>query len=203
MNNQTDSYKPLNRNSKHYIQPSHQQSTPGTLLLPCNYLIDFEKRMSELGIRSISKYLQFLLKKYQVSIFNYGFPRSNKTKTQYQDLGRNLLRINIRASNTDWIVLSELSHGLGFSRCYVFVILFELDTGIRSDIDRVPTPRLNRDGKVIQYAITVTNIILPEGDIYIKKCKLNELSRLRDPVIRDYSEYFNTDGSLKRYWSKY
>ncbi len=153
-----------------------------------------------LGVRSLRHYLQFLLHRYQMSIFNNEFPKNQKLKTRYQGTGRQLLRIGIRASNRDWIVLSEISLGLGYSRCCVFVLLLELDLGILKEIERVLTPRLNEDRKIIPYAIVVTQIIYPMGDIYQKRLRLYELSRMRDPIVRECPGYFNRDGSLKRTW---
>jgi len=56
--------------------------------------------------------------------------RSYKWKKNYQSYGQDLRRYNFRPSESDWALLSILSNGLGFSRCYVFVFLMLIDAGI-------------------------------------------------------------------------
>jgi hypothetical protein len=54
-------------------------------------------------------------------------PEPKKVKTEYQEEGLNLQRINFRPTNSDWIELGELALAFGKSRCWVFVYLLKLD----------------------------------------------------------------------------
>lgn len=58
------------------------------------------------------------------------FLRSGKWKCRYQSECCDLQRFNFRPHDADWAKLSLLSHGSGFSRCFIFVYLFMLDTGL-------------------------------------------------------------------------
>ncbi len=192
-----DCHKPIHLNVNKVMPPSSLPSTPGTLLLPSDYEELLEQRMQKLGIPSVGIYFHFLLQNYKNSIFDKKFPKSNRIKTQYQDSGKQLLRLSLRVSNNDWMVLSQISLAMGYSRCRVFVMLLELDLGLVGEIEGVLTPRCNSEGKIIQYAIVITQIIFPSGDKYQKRLRLYELSRLRNPLIRSYPEYYNMDGSFK------
>jgi hypothetical protein len=50
-----------------------------------------------------------------------------KIKTEYQDEGLDLHRVNFRVSNSDWLELGELALAFGKSRCWMFTYLLELD----------------------------------------------------------------------------
>ncbi len=196
MSIQSDNFVPINKRVRRACPPSAQPTTPGTLLIPEKYLEQLEHRMNQLNMKSFSVYLRFLLYQYQRAVFDNDFPKSSKIKTEYQGVGKNLLKIAIRATNNDWMLLSEISLGLGFSRCFVVVMLLEMDLGIKQKIERVLTTRYNRDGKIIPFAVVITQIIYPTGDWYEKKLRIYELSRLRDPLVRAYPDHYNKDGSF-------
>jgi len=72
--------------------------------------------------------------------------RSSKWKCQFQSAGSDLIRFNFRPSRDDWAKLSILSHGSGFSRCYIFVFLMLIDLGLMrlhlSVFNNVGTPMI-------------------------------------------------------------
>ena len=54
-------------------------------------------------------------------------PPPRKIKTEYQNEGLDLKRVNFRVNNADWIELGELALVFGKSRCWMFTYLLELD----------------------------------------------------------------------------
>lgn len=197
MNSAADIYEPIHEKLKSRIDPSCNPITPGTFLIPVIYYERMLNRMKDRNAHSVSKYLNYLLKKYKLEVFHKKFPQSIRVKTQYQSYGQELVRVSVRPSNSDWMILSELSQGLGISRCYLFVLLLEIDIDIRTKNVGIPIPRRAKDYREIKYAISITQIIYPGQRRCLKKLQLYELSRLRNPNVRLYPEYFYKDGSFK------
>ena len=72
-------------------------------------------------------YLRKLLRRYRTVTHTGLLPKPKKVKTEYQEEGQNLERVNFRPRNTDWIELGELALAFGKSRCWIFVYLLKLD----------------------------------------------------------------------------
>lgn len=53
--------------------------------------------------------------------------QSGKWKKVYQAEGQGLVRVNFYPHEVDWARLSVLSNATGYSRCFLFVYLMELD----------------------------------------------------------------------------
>ncbi len=202
MNLTLDKYEPIHKNVNCKIHPESHLTTPGTLLIPEAYSALMIERMQKLNMRSFSIYFRYLISEYKVSVLSSRFPVSQNIKKKYQTNGLSLRRVSIRSSNEDWLILSELSHGTGLSRCFVFVLLFEMDIGLLGNIDVVPTPRSNKSGKILKYAVIFSQIVYPMSNYYQRRIRIYELSRLRDPLIREYPEYYEKDGSYKIKMSK-
>lgn len=97
-----------------------------TLLIPEYLLTDFQRKMAEYG-NSLPIYFLHLLRRFRVFSLSGMIPPPRKIKTEYQDEGLNLHKVNFRVSNAAWIELGELSIAFGKSRCALFVYLLELD----------------------------------------------------------------------------
>jgi hypothetical protein len=116
------------RNSNAFVidKLNERENTISTLLIPEhlleNFLLAKEKHKGNLTI-----YLRKLLRRYRSLAHSGMIPEPKKVKTEYQEEGLNLQRINFRPTNSDWIELGELALAFGKSRCWVFVYLLKLD----------------------------------------------------------------------------
>lgn len=99
--------------------------TVSTLLIPEHLLNDFYKKVNEIG--SVTSYIKYLLKKSRMITFSGMLPPPLKVKTEFQEEGLRLSRINFRVHNEDWLELGELAVAFGKSRCYLVSFLLELD----------------------------------------------------------------------------
>jgi len=97
-----------------------------TLLIPA-HLLDKLKEKSKINGNSLVAYLKILLRNFRTFTHSGLIPPPLKIKTEYQDVGLNLHRLNFRVSNADWLELGELALAFGKSRCWLFVFLLELD----------------------------------------------------------------------------
>lgn len=52
---------------------------------------------------------------------------SKGIRKRYQAEGQDLVRHDIRVPEETWAILTEISHGLGYSRCFIFAKLLELE----------------------------------------------------------------------------
>ena len=116
------------RNSKAFVinQLDEQEITVSTLLIPEHLLEDF-LRAKQKHKENLTIYLRKLLRRYRSLTHSGMIPVPTKVKTEYQEEGLNLQRLNFRPMNSDWIELGELALAFGKSRCWVFVYLLKLD----------------------------------------------------------------------------
>jgi len=116
------------RNSNAYVFDNldERDNTVSTLLIPENMLEDF---LGEKGKHqdNISIYLRKLLRRYRSLTHSGMIPTPIKVKTEYQEEGLNLKKINFRPMNSDWVELGELGLAFGKSRCWMFIYLLKLD----------------------------------------------------------------------------
>lgn len=100
--------------------------TISTVLVPAHLLDDLKKKTKEHG-NSLVVYLRNLLWMYRTVTHSGMIHPPRKIKTEYQDEGLDLKRLNFRVGNADWLELGELALAFGKSRCWMFVFLLELD----------------------------------------------------------------------------
>jgi len=100
--------------------------TISTLLVPSHLLEDLKKKTKEHG-NSLVVYLRNLLWMYRTVSHSGMIHPPRKIKTEYQEEGLDLKRLNFRVNNSDWIELGELALAFGKSRCWMFTFLLELD----------------------------------------------------------------------------
>ena len=100
--------------------------TISTVLVPALLVEDLKQKTREHG-NSLVVYLRNLLWMYRTFTHSGMIPPPRKIKTEYQNEGLDLKRVNFRVNNADWIELGELALVFGKSRCWMFTYLLELD----------------------------------------------------------------------------
>ncbi len=100
--------------------------TISTVLVPAHLVEDLKQKTREHG-NSLVVYLRNLLWMYRTFTHSGMIPPPRKIKTEYQNEGLDLKRVNFRVNNADWIELGELALVFGKSRCWMFTYLLELD----------------------------------------------------------------------------
>jgi len=100
--------------------------TISTLLVPAHLVEGLKRKTKEHG-NSLVVYLRNLLWMYRTITHSGMIHPPRKIKTEYQDEGLDLQRLNFRVGNADWLELGELALAFGKSRCWMFTYLLELD----------------------------------------------------------------------------
>ncbi len=103
-----------------------RNQTVSTLLIPKELKEDFQLLLEKYQ-GNLSLYLKILLKRYQTITHSGLIPEPIKVKTEYQEKNQDLIRLNFRPMNSDWVELGELALAFGKSRCWLFVYLLKLD----------------------------------------------------------------------------
>lgn len=106
-------------------QLNELENTASTLLIPANMMEALNQKI--LVHKNLAAYLEHLLLICKIFSHSGMLPDPKKIKTEYQEEGLDLQRVNFRAQNADWIELGELALGFGKSRCFVFTFLLKLD----------------------------------------------------------------------------
>ena len=115
-----------NKKSFHFDRVRLSDKTISTLLVPSHLLPDLKQKTKEHG-NSLVIYLRNLLWMCRTLTHSGMIPPPIKIKSEYQDEGLDLKRVNFRVGNSDWIELGELALAFGKSRCWLFTFLLELD----------------------------------------------------------------------------
>ena len=105
---------------------NERDKTISTLLVP-DYLCEKLKLKTKENGNSLRVYLRNLLWMYRTITHSGMIQPPRKIKTEYQEEGLNLRRVNFRVGNADWLELGELALVFGKSRCWMFTYLLELD----------------------------------------------------------------------------
>lgn len=103
-----------------------RDKTISTLLVPAYLINPLKEKIKEHG-NLFPVYLRNLLWMFRSLTHSGMIHPPKKIKTEYQEEGLDLKRINLRPFNADWIELGELALAFGKSRCWIFVYLLELD----------------------------------------------------------------------------
>lgn len=101
-------------------------NTISTVLVPAHLIDSLKKKTKEHG-NSLVVYLRNLLWMYRNITHSGMIQPPRKIKTEYQEEGLDLKRLNFRVNNVDWLELGELALAFGKSRCWMFTFLLELD----------------------------------------------------------------------------
>ncbi|MCC6276003.1 MAG: DUF1564 family protein [Leptospiraceae bacterium] len=111
--------------------PDKTHGSVSTLLIPVKTVSCLERYHS---LKELPGILSRLLLKYRNLALSETLDASEKVQTLYQDKGQGLVKKSFRPIGEDWIQLSILAHGLGISRCLLFVtlLMLELDSMAQS-----------------------------------------------------------------------
>ncbi|MCB1141482.1 MAG: DUF1564 family protein [Leptospiraceae bacterium] len=91
-------------------------------------MIDFLQIKLKKSRLKLPEYFHFLLMRYQ-NIFQLGMiDLSTRSRIEYQEVRQNLVKINFRPKNLDWIKISQLSIMYRKSRCFLFSLLLKYDS---------------------------------------------------------------------------
>ena len=124
------------------VSPRSQTNTPSTLLIPAALMPLLYKERCTCPLAAT---LDRLLCKYRGMTLCKLLPVAEKCKTQYQDAGLDLKRVNFRPDNKSWLELGLLARAFGISRCMLFVCLYMMYVGNSAESsDGVPTDREGR-----------------------------------------------------------
>jgi hypothetical protein len=87
--------------------------------------LDFEESVKING--GVRKFLALLLDKYRILTHSGALPEACKLKTEFQDEGQDLQRVNFKPDNDDWLELGQVATFYGKSRCWIFTYLLRLE----------------------------------------------------------------------------
>jgi hypothetical protein len=96
-----------------------------TLLIPENLLDEFKSRAEK--YKGVPTYFKALLRKFRVFTHSGLIPAPTKLKTEFQNSGQNLKRVNFVPANVDWLEIGCIALTYGKSRTWVFSFLLYLD----------------------------------------------------------------------------
>lgn len=99
------------------MKPSQHPTTDSSLLIPNKFFDVFEEKTIFI---SREEYFSLLLHRYKELALGGIFPKTEKPKTSYQEKDQNLIKVNFRPNNDDWIELGIIAHFLGVSRTALF-----------------------------------------------------------------------------------
>jgi hypothetical protein len=107
------------------INIESKMDTSSTLLIPENLLDEFKSRAGR--YKGVPTYFKALLKKFRIFTHAGLIPPPSKLKTEFQNEGQNLKRVNFVPSNVDWLEIGCIALSYGKSRTWVFTFLLYLD----------------------------------------------------------------------------
>ncbi|MBK8397500.1 MAG: DUF1564 family protein [Leptospiraceae bacterium] len=108
------------------LKEKDQNRSISTLLIPAHLETSLKMRIKENGNR-FHVYLKNLLWMYRTFTHSGMIHPPRTLKTEYQEEGLDLKRVNFRPFYADWLELGNLALAFGKSRCWLFVFLLELD----------------------------------------------------------------------------
>jgi hypothetical protein len=107
------------------INTKTKLESSSTLLIPKIFLDEFKIRAEK--YRGVPTYFKALLKKFRIFTHSGLIPAPTKIKTEFQNEGQNLKRVNFVPSNEDWLEIGCIALSYGKSRTWVFTFLLYLD----------------------------------------------------------------------------
>ena len=108
------------------LKEKDQNRSISTLLIPAHLETSLKMRIKENGNR-FHVYLKNLLWMYRTFTHSGMIHPPRTLKTEYQEEGLDLKRVNFRPFYADWLELGNLALAFGKSRCWLFVYLLKLD----------------------------------------------------------------------------
>jgi hypothetical protein len=114
----------INQNS-FSINMETKMDSSSTLLIPENLLDEFKSRAEK--YKGVPTYFKALLRKFRVFTHAGLIPAPSKLKTEFQNEGQYLKRVNFVPANVDWLEIGCIALTYGKSRTWVFTFLLYLD----------------------------------------------------------------------------
>jgi hypothetical protein len=115
----------FNKHAHSKIDLNKGKRTTSTVLVPDELIFDFETRVKATG--GMRKFLALLLDKYRILTHSGALPEACKVKTEFQEEGQDLHRVNFVPDNEDWLELGQVATFYGKSRCWIFTYLLRLE----------------------------------------------------------------------------
>jgi hypothetical protein len=115
----------FNKHAHSQIKLNERKRTTSTVLIPEELVLDFEERVKANG--GVRKLFKMILDKYRILTHSGALPEACKLKTEYQDEGQDLHRVNFIPDNEDWLELGQVATFYGKSRCWIFTYLLRLE----------------------------------------------------------------------------
>jgi hypothetical protein len=115
----------FNRHAHRKIGIDERKRTSSTVLVPDELFLDFEAKVKVSG--GVRKLFKMLLGKYRILTHSGALPEACKLKTEFQDEGQDLQRVNFKPDNEDWLELGQVATFYGKSRCWIFSYLLRLE----------------------------------------------------------------------------
>lgn len=170
-----------NRSFAVQFKQSSSKCNPVSLLVPNHILPLLNARLIHHQV-SLAIYLRNLITKYE-SLLLGGYLPSNShsaVAVKYQNSDDGFRKLPLRPGLNEWLILSKLSRVLGYSRCYTFTLLIQLDvSGVAGEV-RVPTKYQHFLHP--KYRYTLREHYDPENGIIIRSIRsrmvIDKLTRL-------------------------
>jgi hypothetical protein len=115
----------FNRHAHSKLELDKRKQTTSTVLVPEELLLDFEEKVKVNG--GMRKFFTLLLDKYRILTHSGALPEACKLKTEFQEEGQDLQRVNFLPDNEDWLELGQVATFYGKSRCWIFTYLLRLE----------------------------------------------------------------------------
>ncbi|XDD49810.1 DUF1564 family protein [Leptospira sp. WS92.C1] len=93
--------------------------------ITCSFLVPLRvyKKLPRDSQKKIGKNLKILLQKHRARILKSKRIHNRTSTSLYQRKGNDLIKFNVRISESDWEQLTVLSRSHGVSNCYLYYIL--------------------------------------------------------------------------------
>jgi hypothetical protein len=115
----------FNKHAHRKLELDERKRTTSTVLVPEELILDFEESVKING--GVRKFLALLLDKYRILTHSGALPEACKLKTEFQEEGQDLQRVNFKPDNEDWLELGQIATFYGKSRCWIFTFLLRLE----------------------------------------------------------------------------
>jgi hypothetical protein len=115
----------FNKHRHRKIELDERKRTTSTVLVPEELILDFKAKVKVSG--GVRKLFKMLLDKYRIITHSGALPEAYKLKTEFQEDGQDLQRVNFIPDNDDWLELGQVATFYGKSRCWIFTYLLRLE----------------------------------------------------------------------------
>lgn len=134
-----------------------------SLLIPEKYIVFFDRYVDKFGCTR--KFLSYLLRKHLKSIGEIEVEIYSHYTIRYQEKNLDLTKINFYPNEIDWVQLKMLAHTKRVSIAHLFVLLFEIELGLREVMNKKrgvheKNPRITLTQELLLSSIPINTRIL-------------------------------------------